>query len=133
MTDAFLDTNILVYLLSDDTAKADRAEALLREGGTVSVQVLNEFANVARRKIGAPWPIVGDLLATFGSVLKVEAIDLQAHERAIDIAERYQLNIYDAQILASAQLAGCSLLYSEDMQDGLAVDDIIRVRNPFAA
>jgi predicted nucleic acid-binding protein len=47
----FLDTNVILYLLSEDMTKADRAEALLAQGGTVSVQVLNEAANVMTRKL----------------------------------------------------------------------------------
>src|SRR3546814_2161571 len=55
MPGSFLDTNVLLYQLSNDLGKAERAEALVREGGTIRVQVLNELANVARRKIGLAW------------------------------------------------------------------------------
>lgn len=59
----FLDTNVLLYLLSADAAKADRAEALLAAGGVISVQVLNEFANVASRKLAMTWPEIREILA----------------------------------------------------------------------
>ena len=49
MQGSFFDTNVLVYLAPGDKVKADRAEALLSDGGVISVQVLNELANVARR------------------------------------------------------------------------------------
>ena len=56
---SFFDTNVLVYLASNDAAKADRAEATLAKGGAISVQVLNELANVARRKMQMSWDEIG--------------------------------------------------------------------------
>ena len=132
MTDAFLDTNVLLYLLSEDAAKADRAEALVAQGGVISIQVLAEFTAVARRKLAAPWADLRDILQTLKMVLRVEPLTLQTHELAVDLAERRRLNVYEAQILAAAALAGCPVLYSEDMQDGLKVDGL-RIVNPFRA
>lgn len=131
--EAFFDTNVLVYLLSADAAKADRAEALLALGGVASVQVLNEFANVACRKFGAPWPVVREILGTLRSVLRIEPLTLLTHERALDIAERHRLGLCDAQILAAAAIAGCAVVLSEDMQHGLRVDDALTIQNPFGA
>ena len=133
MAEPFFDTNVLLYLLSEDTAKADRAEALLGAGGVISVQVLNEFTSVARRKLEAPWPAVRDILGTLRAALRVEALDVATYERALDIAERYRLGIYDAQILAAAHLAGCDLVWSEDMQHGLRIEDGLQIRDPFRA
>ena len=132
MADAFFDTNVLLYLLSDDAAKADRAEVLVDAGGVISVQVLNEFVAVARRKLDVPWPVVREMLDTFKATLNIEAIGLPAHEKALEIAERYRLGIYDAQILAAARLAGCGVVYSEDMQDGLRIEGVLEIRNPFS-
>ena len=129
--EAFFDTNVLICILSSDAAKADEAEALLAQGGVASVQVLNEFANVARRKFGAPWPAVREILDTLRSVLRIEPLTLATHEGALDIAERYRLALHDAQILAAAKIAGCGVVLSEDMQDGLRVDDVLTIRNPF--
>lgn len=131
--EAFFDTNVLVYLLSADAAKADRAEALLALGGVASVQVLNEFANVAYRKLGAPWPVVREILGALRSVLRIEPLTLLTHERAVDIAERHRLGLYDAQILAAAAIAGCAVVLSEDMQHGLRIDDVLSIQNPFGA
>ncbi|HEV2531173.1 PIN domain-containing protein [Phenylobacterium sp.] len=133
MAEAFFDTNVLLYLLSEDTAKAERAEALLGGGGVISVQVLNEFASVARRKLDTPWVAVRDILGTLRAVLRVEALDLPTHDKALEFAERYRLGIYDAQILAAARLADCDVVYSEDMQDGLKVDGALQIRDPFKA
>jgi predicted nucleic acid-binding protein len=131
--DTFFDTNVVLYLLSADTAKADRAEELLAIGGTVSVQVLNEFVSVAVRKLRMSWPEIRDVLAQVRAVCPVEAMSVETHERAMQVAERYGLSIYDALIIAAALLAGCATLYSEDMQNGQVIEGQLTIRNPFAA
>ena len=129
----FFDTNILLYLLSADTAKADRAEALLAEGGTVSVQVLNEFVAVASRKLRMSWSEIREALAQIRAVCSVEPISVETQDRALSVAERYGLSIYDALIIAAALLAKCKTLHSEDMQDGQVIERQLTIRNPFAA
>ena len=131
MIRTFFDTNVLLYLLSADTDKADRAEALLSAGGVVSVQVLNEFVAVATRKFHAPWGVVRDVLGVLRLTLEVEPLTLQTHQLGLDIAERHRFGFYDSLILAAATLAGCETLYSEDMQDGFRLPDGPVVRNPF--
>ena len=133
MPGSFFDTNILIYLASDDAAKADRAEAIVREGGTVSLQVLNEVANVARRKMQLTWQETRDFLSSLRELLTVQPITVDTHELGITLAERYQLGVYDALIAASALIAGCDRLWSEDMQDGVAIDKRLRIVNPFRA
>ena len=131
MPGSFLDTNVLIYLASDDAAKADRVETLLAAGATVSVQVLNEAANVLRRKAGLPWPDVHGFLATIRALVRVEPVTLAVHDEGLRLAERYRLSLYDGLIVAAARLAGCTLLWSEDMQHDFAVDETLRIRNPF--
>ena len=126
----FFDTNVPLYLLSGDAAKAGRAEDLLAEGGTISVQVLNEFVAVALRKHRASWPAIEDLLSALKSLCRVEPLSLAVHVRAMGIAKRYRLHVYDACIAASAIEAGCSTLYSEDLQHGQSID-ALNVINPF--
>jgi predicted nucleic acid-binding protein len=128
---AFLDTNILLYLLSADAGKADRAEALIAEGPHVSVQVLNEFAAVSTRKLGLDWREVRDVLTTVRRVCTVEPLTVETHDRALHIAERYRLRVYDALIIAAALLAGCKQLYSEDLQHGKRIDKKLLIVNPF--
>ncbi len=99
---AFIDTNILLYLLSADTDKADRAEKIVRAGGLISVQVLNEMANVARRKLAMSWMEINEMLTLIRSIC-----------------------------VAAALLGGCETLYSADMQDGLLIDNHLRICNPF--
>lgn len=129
----FFDTNVVLYLLSADTAKADRAEDLVALGGTISVQVLNEFVAVASRKLHMPLIEVREVLAEIRAVCAVVPMTVETHDRALQIADRYGLSIYDALIAAAALLAGCRTLHSEDMQDGQVIEGQLTIRNPFAA
>jgi predicted nucleic acid-binding protein len=131
MPGSFFDTNVLVYIASGDAVKADRAEAIIRQGGVISVQVLNELANVARRKLRMTWPDTHALLSTLRGLLTVQAITIETHETGLAFAERYNLSTYDAMIAASARLADCDILWSEDMQDGMTLSAGLRVANPF--
>ncbi len=127
----FLDTNVLLYLLSGDTTKADKAEALLATGCIISVQVLNEFASVATRKFGMSWEEVSEVLAVIRRSARVELLSTETHDRGLEIAEQYRISVFDAMIVAAALLSSCSVLYSEDLHDGLRVDRALSVRNPF--
>lgn len=130
--DAFHDTNVLLYLLSADERKADIAEALLAAGGIISVQVLDEFASVASRKLSMRWADIGTVLGAVRGACRVENITLETHERALVIAQRNRIGIYDATIVASAVIAGARVLYSEDFQAGRFFEGRIRIVNPFA-
>ena len=127
----FFDTNVVLYLLSADTAKADRAEELLALGGTISVQVLNEFGAVASRKLRMPLIEIREVLIQIRAVCAVESVTIETHDRALRVAERYGLSIYDALIVSSALLAGCKTLHSEDLQDGQIIERQLTIRNPF--
>jgi predicted nucleic acid-binding protein len=128
---SFFDTNVLVYLASGDAKKADRAEAAIAKGGSISVQVLNELANVARRKMQMSWDETHALLNMLRDMLTVHPLTVETHETGLGIAERYRLSTYDAMIAASALHAGCDTLWSEDMQHGLALKEGLRIVNPF--
>jgi predicted nucleic acid-binding protein len=127
---AFFDTNILVYA-QQTGAKADRARALFVDGGKLSVQVLNEFTAVSRRKLRTEWreiaEAISDALALVDPPL---ALSLNLHATARALAEDHGLSFYDALIVASAIEAGCSILYSEDMQHGRTIGGLAIV-NPF--
>ena len=127
----FFDTNVVLHLLSADTAKADRAEELLALGGTISVQVLNEFVAVASRKLRMPLIEIREVLTQIRAVCAVASVTIETHERALRVAERYGLSIYDALIVSSALLAGCKTLHSEDLQDGQIIERQLTIRNPF--
>lgn len=127
----FVDTNVLLYLASGDAQKADQAEAALAGGGTISVQVLNEITNVLRRKMRMSWSDTHVFLDMIRALLTVEPLTIATHEKGLALSERYGLSVYDAMIVASALLAGCDTLLSEDMQDGLIIDERLRIVNPF--
>src|SRR5687767_2577743 len=101
----FLDTNVLLYLLSAERAKADRTEALLSERAVISVQVLNEFSAVATRKFGLSWEEVGVALAAVRATCRVEPVTVDAHDLGRELAQRHRLAFYDGVIAASALLA----------------------------
>jgi predicted nucleic acid-binding protein len=113
---AFFDTNILVYA-QQTGGKADRARALFAGGGKISVQVLNEFTAVSRRKQRKDWreiaEAISDVLMTVDPPL---ALTLDLHAAARTLAEDHQLPFYDALIVASAIEAGCDTLFTEDLE-----------------
>lgn len=129
--DAFFDTNILLYLLSADAEKADRAEALLERSGAISVQVLNEFTTVAVRKLGLSFAEVREVLGTIRAVCVIHPLTIEHHDKGSEIAERYGFSFYDSVIVASALLAGCNVLYSKDLQHQQVIEKRLTIINPF--
>jgi predicted nucleic acid-binding protein len=128
---AFLDTNVVVYAFTDD-AKSERAQDLLGERCAISIQVLNEFAHVARRKLGFGWPQVRTALADVRTLCPVVApLNAALHDEALRLAERYGFSIHDALIVSAALATGCDVLYSEDLAHGQTIDGRLRVENPF--
>lgn len=129
---AFFDTNILVYAATSDSKKQRAADCLAR-GGVASVQVLNEFVNVARRKFHHDWPQIELALLQFRITLdEVVPITLDTHGSAVALARDHTLSFYDALIVAAALEAGCDTLYSEDMQHSRMIGSL-RIQNPFIA
>ena len=129
-TDVFFDTNVLVYMTDSDPARASRSRDLVRAGGVISVQVLNEFTDVARRKLKLTIPEIRLFLLSVRLTCLVVPVKTATHERGVVIAERYGYRTYDCMIIAAAQLAGCKTLYSEDLQHGQVVDGL-RIVNPY--
>ena len=127
----FLDTNVLVYAVLSDDPRCRTAERLLAAGGTISVQVLNEFANVARGKLKWSWLEIEATLALVRNRSgRVREISVLTHEAALALARDHSLAFYDALILAAALEAGCDTLFTEDMQHGRKFGDLTIV-NPF--
>lgn len=131
MAGFFLDTSVVVYAFTHDR-RAARAEELLALGGTTSVQVLNEFANVARRRLGMTWREVSDASAAIRILCaKILGLDVDDHAEALRLADARGLSIDDALVLVSALRGGCEVLYIEDMQGGMLIDGRLRLVNPF--
>ena len=136
---AFIDTNVLIYWVGD-SARADVVEQLLAQQAVISVQVLNEFANVLRRKRAMALPDIEALCTTLIDTCDVLDLSVRTHQTALALMARYNLSVYDANIVAAAALSDCAILYSEDMQDGLNVKmpgsasvNTLVIRNPFRA
>ena len=131
MSAEFVDTNVLVYFAEQHETKYRRAAELLARQPVASVQVLNEFANVARRKLGLDWHQTQEALLLLRSLLDVRPLTVEVHETGLLLAARHDLHVHDALIVAAALLADCETLYSEDMHDGLLVAGRLRIVNPF--
>jgi predicted nucleic acid-binding protein len=128
----FLDTNVLIYAVAKNDPRASKAEAILANGGIVSIQSLNEFTSVARRKLVTSWKEVREFLNLI-CILCPNPVptSLDVHRGALAIAEKYGYSIYDALIASAALEAGCKTLYSEDLQDGQIINRQLTIRNPF--
>lgn len=129
---AFFDTNVLVYALVQNDPRSLLAAELIAGGGTISVQVLNEFVDVVRRKARMPWDDVSFAIDNITALCSDPLpITLTAHKEGLRIAEKYGYRIYDALIVASAMEAKCDTLYSEDMQHGQVIEKKLTIKNPF--
>jgi predicted nucleic acid-binding protein len=107
------------------------AETLLAAGGALSVQVLNEFVAVSRRRLDKSWDEIRRALAILRVFCPVPVpLTVETHERAVHVAEQYGYPIFDSLIIAAALGAGARTLYSEDMQDGQTIERLT-IRNPF--
>lgn len=129
----FADTNVLLYLLSDDIVKKTRAKQVLSAQPVISLQVANEFANVCLKKL----KLTPEALLSALKVIEKYAVfipfGLQTIHKAVALQSRYKLQYYDSLIIATALENDCDILYSEDMQHGLVVDNQLKIINPFLA
>jgi predicted nucleic acid-binding protein len=127
----FFDTNLLIYAFTTGDRRSAIAEALLGEGGVVGVQVLNEFTNVARRKLRWDWPQVEAALAIIAELMgPVRPLTAAIHAHAVKLARTSALSFYDALIVAAAADAGCRVLLTEDLQHGRKIGGVT-IQNPF--
>jgi predicted nucleic acid-binding protein len=129
----FLDTNILLYAALQPDPRSDTARELLARRGIISIQVLNEFANVANRKLRRPWPEIASALEAIRTLCHPPLpMTLNTHQAALTIAGQTGYQFYDALIVASALESGCHTLYSEDLQHGRLIEGRLTIHNPFA-
>jgi predicted nucleic acid-binding protein len=129
---AFFDTNVLLYAVAENDPRSAQAEELLAAGGVLSVQILNEFVSVARRKILMSWSDVTEALDAFRVLCPSPLpLTMEIHEAALKIAEKHGYNIYDALVIAAALEARCATLYSEDLHSAKTISGQLTIRNPF--
>lgn len=127
----FLDTNIIVYAFSTNDSRSGKADEILQAGGVVSVQVLNEFVNVLRRKQRRDWDEIEAALRVLKVLLDPpRPLTVEVHETAVGVARTHGLSIYDSLIVAAALHTDCSILYSEDLRHGQAIERLT-ICNPF--
>ena len=131
MPGKFLDTNILLYLMTPDDKKASISKRLLDDDCVISVQVLSEIANVLRRKHKLPWADIRRFLDTVKQLVTVVNIDVDLHIIGIGIAERHGFAVYDSMIIAAAIQSGCDFVMTEDLQHGQSIDGLVTVFNPY--
>jgi predicted nucleic acid-binding protein len=126
----FLDSNILLYIIDEDALRTPIAKRLAATDFVISVQVLNEFVNVATKKFKLEPVAVRDALEPIRLVGELVPLTIKTHECAWEIFCTTNFGIYDANIIASAKLSGCDVLYTEDLNHGQRVDRV-EIRNPF--
>jgi predicted nucleic acid-binding protein len=127
----FIDSNIVIYAISQASSKAHLAAPLFVGSPSISTQVLSETANVASKRLGLSVSEVRKLISSLEAMCTVEIITVTTLYKALDVRERYGFSWYDSLIVASALSAGCHRLYSEDMQHGQLIDSQLSVINPF--
>lgn len=127
----FIDSNIVIYAISQATGKAHLAAPLFVGLPSISTQVLSETANVASKRLGLSVSEIRKLISWLETMCTVEIITLATVHKALDVRERYGFSWYDSLIVSAALAAGCQRLYSEDMQHGQLIDGQLRVVNPF--
>jgi predicted nucleic acid-binding protein len=128
----FFDTSVVLYAIGQHDARTPAAEALLSDGGVISVQVLNELAAVAHRKLKMSWREITDALEAIRVLCPSPMpVTEDMHDAALRLAAQHGFHIYDALIVAAALEANCTTLYSEDLQSGRVIEDRLTIQNPF--
>ena len=138
MSGEFIDSNVFVYLFDEtDDRKREAAErivdsALQTHNASISFQVVQETLNVLTRKLPTPMTAEGakDFLQQVLVPLWRVSPSTALYERALDLQTRYHYGFYDSLIIAAALDAGCTRLYSEDLQDGQRIEGLT-IKNPF--
>lgn len=132
MPGEFVDTNVVIYSLSQNEAKQDKAIAILADKPVMSVQVLSETANIMRRKLGFDNAAIRAVINRLNQVcISVQPLTLETLHAGLDVANRYGFSHYDSLIIAAALEAGCDTLFSEDLQHGQVIDGRLKTINPF--
>lgn len=128
----FLDSNVCLYLLSEDSQKKQQAEYLLALPFTViSTQVIGENINVALKKLKLPPERVKNHIDFLLTSCELVTISPELQKRSIDLFIKYRYSFYDCLIIGAAQTSRCSVLYSEDLQNGQAIGSDLIITNPF--
>ncbi|WP_394654175.1 PIN domain-containing protein [uncultured Sphingomonas sp.] len=94
--------------------------------------MLNEFTNVARRKMALDWPEIQRFLNGVCDLISVIPLSVSTYRVALGLAQRYHFSVNDAVMVASALKSDATTLFTEDLHDGLLIDGRLRVIDPFS-
>lgn len=131
----FVDTNVWLYAFIEngDSAKSARASGLIQQGSIrLSTQVVNEVCVNLLKKAKFSENALRQLIDAFYTKYDVADLQRSTFLAASDLRDRYSFSYWDSVIVASALETGAEILYSEDMQDGLLVNNQLRIVNPFS-
>lgn len=131
MNASFVDTNVVIYSLSDNNDKRRQALKIIASRPVISAQVLNEAANTLQRKLKFTPQAIHTILTRLIAECDVVPIHAETSLLAVSIMERYRFSFYDSLIIAAALEANCTTLYSEDMQHSQLIENKLRIVNPF--
>lgn len=129
----FIDTNILVYIVKDNTGKAEiiATKILTKNNSFISTQVVNEFCNVAFKKLDFSGADILFSINKFLEVFTIPGVKFSTIKKALQIKEQYGYSFYDSAIIASALQNNCAILYTEDMQHQQIIENTLTIINPF--
>ena len=128
----FIDTNILIYAFSEDEiGKKQIANSLISNFSIISKQVVNELCNIFLKKFKLPTNDVENVILEFDDIFEIVDFDLKTQIKALRLKSKYNLQFYDALIVATALENKCEILYSEDMQHNILIEDKLKIINPF--
>ena len=127
----FADTNLFIYAESADDEKSDIAYEIISKSPVISTQVINETVSVLTKKHGFLLSEAHEIAESLLVLCEVSAVDSGTIRKAIELTKRYAFSHWDSLIVASALHSNCTILYSEDMQQGQLIDDRLTIINPF--
>lgn len=132
MSRFFADSNVVGYAFVEERRNAV-ATRILENRPVISVQVLNEFTNIARKKFRFEWLQIDLAIARICRISdEIVPLTVALHDDGRRLSTQYRLSVYDGFIVAAALSAGCDILYTEDMHDGLVIENSLKIHNPFA-
>jgi predicted nucleic acid-binding protein len=130
----FLDTNIIIYLYSEDETDKNKIALDILDSyndAIISNQVINEITNVLFKKFRLSAEDVENVVLEIDNSLRIVDNSLKTQIKAVRLKGKYGFQYYDALIVATALEHGCNILFSEDMQHGQVIEDSLRIINPF--
>jgi predicted nucleic acid-binding protein len=129
----FLDTNIILYAYSMEQHKQKIAEDILNKYDDIyiSKQVINETINILIKKFTLPLKDIENVVKELEKELIVLDFDIKTQLKALKLKQNYNLQFYDALVVATALENSCNILYSEDMQNNLIIEKSLKIVNPF--